>query len=73
MYVCVCTVRLIVVIARGRGMAGLTNTRYGQASKTEPGRFGVLCTPYFSTSIVPTGKHGESISSDIPKKTVAKC
>jgi hypothetical protein len=48
MYVCVSTVRLIVVIARGRGMAGLTNTRYGQASKTEPGRFGVLYSVLFN-------------------------
>jgi hypothetical protein len=32
----------LIVVAKGRGMAGLIYTRYGQASKTEPGRFGVL-------------------------------
>jgi hypothetical protein len=41
-------VRLIVVVTRGRGMAGLEHPRYGQASKTEPGRFGVPYSVLFN-------------------------
>jgi hypothetical protein len=54
--VCLCVrerSRLIVVITRGRGMAGLIYTRYGQASKTEPGRFGVPYSVLLNTPITP--------------------
>jgi hypothetical protein len=34
-------------------MAGLINTRYGQASKTEPGRFGVPYSVLLNTPITP--------------------
>jgi hypothetical protein len=40
-------------MTRGRGMAGLIYTRYGQASKTEPGRFGVPYSVLLNTPITP--------------------